>query len=179
MRERGQRHEDHTCENHRKASEEYPRQAEGVRTCWSLHLRLTDGFAARAKPQIRSEIPRTDPSAASTADVTRFLTSADLTALKQDNYLQRIGRRDNKTNKIINTIPSNIRILVDSLSVPKTNGTGPIMTRPPPLALPVPLADLSIAIRRASIPTVNPTKTSSNPMLKITLSGKSSSILTV
>ena len=79
---------------------------------------------------------------------------------------------------IVRAIPRSIRIRVDSLSVPKTIGTGPIMMTPPPRTCPVPLTDLRIATRMASTPTANPTSTRSSPMLKRRLPANSAPGLT-
>ena len=94
-------------------------------------------------------------------------------------YLHRIGSNEKRSSTAIKTMPSRIRFRADSLSVPKTIGTGPIITTPPPRTWPAPLADLRRAMITASIPTATPARARTNPMMKMMLSAKFGSSLTV
>ena len=94
-------------------------------------------------------------------------------------YLHIIGRNVKSNATAIKMMASRISIRADPLSVPKTIGTGPIMMTPPPRTDSEPLADLRTAMMTAIIPIANPATTSRSPMLKIVLSVKLRSSLTV
>ncbi len=81
-------------------------------------------------------------------------------------------------SKATNTIDSTRMILTDSLSVPKTMGTGPMITAPPPLALPLPpfAPDRTIKIIAMNA-TAKPMRISTMPMLDRSWSAKGVSLL--
>lgn len=94
-------------------------------------------------------------------------------------YLHRIGSNVKRSSTVIRIMPSRTNILADCLSVPKTIGTGPIITTPPPRTWPAPLADLRMAKIKASIATANAARASSNPITKMRLSAKFGSSFTI
>ena len=66
---------------------------------------------------------------------------------------------------MIKVIDSRRSILVDSLSVPKTMGKGPIITAPPPLAFPFPLVVVKNMRMTAIKAMRNPAKNKMTPKL--------------
>ncbi len=74
------------------------------------------------------------------------------------------AKRYTSINTIM-TMENSIRILMDSLSVPKMMGKGPMRTAPPPLILPRTLRDESMRRIAAMNVITNPVKTSKSPTL--------------